>query len=820
MMLNNFSKESDGRKLIISIDDIDISLQRELFNAIFNDLKNKITPNVMIIVASSNHQIESSELINLANFDDNEVRKFVTANFGNVDQDIIYDIISKSQGYPASLAWLWHNYTQNEDIGQLLTRFSREGFIQELQKNFFDRLFLSLSKEEQYILKICAVLESPDTLLISELAGVDIGVADKILDNLSSRGILEIISSLPLFDGRTTNFYDMYTTFKSAMRSIYGSGREINERAVKFYSNSLFKNIYPNSLTLVGLMLEDYSNSLGFIKSQINPDQFVNLLNMQDAEQEAVICFVVINYYLARQGESAFGVIKSFAKTISIIADKIENQNLKSAWKHASEFILLFPDLIGNEDKKNKAIDHLNGIESSLTNESPGISKMSLMIIYKLFRGVLLAESLDKKGYLDLVLESYAASAGILSLDKVSKISLLVTMGDSSLQAGNYDFPILTLSQALEEFNSLTEKEKMEYRRRLEQKPLSFSLMDVKSSIEYDLGIANLLMYEAMLAKSSRLDDGYNEILRSSLDQAVKYLSSAKSDPIKGKFYNDAKSLFDQYGAIDKGLELIENERYEEALSFFDNQLKSNLDDEVAWNNKGITLEKMNRYTEALEAFDAAIRINSNDALYWYNKGRILVLLDKTSEALQPLDTAISLEENYREVWHLKGLILHELKQYREAINCYDKAIEIDPDNADNVNAYLDKAQTLDDLKIYDEELKCIEKAMEIDSGNADVWNAKAWFLAKTDKNNEALPIIEKALEISPNISSALDTKGFILANLGKYEEAIIYYDQAIELDSNNPDCWQRKGLALGKLGKEDEAKKCFDRAEQLRSEV
>jgi hypothetical protein len=68
----------------------------------------------MIIVSSSNHQIESSELVKLANFDDDQVKKLVISNLGNFDSDVIkrffnYQNSSRAEAYNASrLAFLLH----------------------------------------------------------------------------------------------------------------------------------------------------------------------------------------------------------------------------------------------------------------------------------------------------------------------------------------------------------------------------------------------------------------------------------------------------------------------------------------------------------------------------------------------------------------------------------------------------------------------------------------------------------------------------------------------------------------------------------------
>jgi Flp pilus assembly protein TadD len=51
------------------------------------------------------------------------------------------------------------------------------------------------------------------------------------------------------------------------------------------------------------------------------------------------------------------------------------------------------------------------------------------------------------------------------------------------------------------------------------------------------------------------------------------------------------------------------------------------------WNDKGIDLAEQGKYNEALQAFDKAIEINPKDAPTWNDKGDALRLLGRVDEA-------------------------------------------------------------------------------------------------------------------------------------------------------------------------------------------
>ncbi len=64
---------------------------------------------------------------------------------------------------------------------------------------------------------------------------------------------------------------------------------------------------------------------------------------------------------------------------------------------------------------------------------------------------------------------------------------------------------------------------------------------------------------------------------------------------------------------IKKGMELLENNNYEEALSYFDQALILESNDPDLWNKKGVALRSLGRYDEAIECFNRSLSIEARD---------------------------------------------------------------------------------------------------------------------------------------------------------------------------------------------------------------
>jgi hypothetical protein len=157
------------------------------------------------------------------------------------------------------------------------------------------------------------------------------------------------------------NFYIMYPMFRKSIKSIAHAQPEVNQKAIQYYVKSLLNNfLYSTPNSIVARMLAEYSNSRGTIGVSISPEPFFNSLEV-DPEKKLIIWHYIMVYYLTCSLTN--GKIKDFAIIVPIIAEKLENQNLRSAWKQTSEMILLFIDLINNKQIDDKQTDSVRAID-------------------------------------------------------------------------------------------------------------------------------------------------------------------------------------------------------------------------------------------------------------------------------------------------------------------------------------------------------------------------------------------------------------------------------------------------------------------------
>src|SRR6266699_836218 len=94
---------------------------------------------------------------------------------------------------------------------------------------------------------------------------------------------------------------------------------------------------------------------------------------------------------------------------------------------------------------------------------------------------------------------------------------------------------------------------------------------------------------------------------------------------------------------------------------------------------KVFTFYQPTRYEEGLTAYEQAIRLDPNDGLAWRMKGYTLCALRLYEEALAAYQQAISLDPTDVEAHIGKGNVLSNLKRYEEALPVYEQAIQLDP---------------------------------------------------------------------------------------------------------------------------------------------
>ena len=119
-------------------------------------------------------------------------------------------------------------------------------------------------------------------------------------------------------------------------------------------------------------------------------------------------------------------------------------------------------------------------------------------------------------------------------------------------------------------------------------------------------------------------------------------------------------------------------DEHKEAIEFYDKALKIVETSEI-YLNKGISLVELERYEDAVASYDkAAASIDANDSLIWYNRGVALTQMERYDDAILSYEKAIEISPGYADAWYNKGELLKHTGLEDEANVCFDKVKELE----------------------------------------------------------------------------------------------------------------------------------------------
>ena len=252
----------------------------------------------------------------------------------------------------------------------------------------------------------------------------------------------------------------------------------------------------------------------------------------------------------------------------------------------------------------------------------------------------------------------------------------------------------------------------------------------------------------------------------------------------------DTNSLAE--GLIERVSSLIEHEKYDFAITYFEFSEKIAIDNDIkeiarkhladAYLNRGLAYVEKGEFDRAIEDFDKAIGLNPEYADAYFNRGTAHSTLNQHEKAIENYNKAIELDPNLALAYSNRGLAYYSLNKHDEAIADYNEAIELDPNFA---LAYYNRGLAYYSLNKHDEAIADWNKAIELDPNLALAYNNRGAAYDSLKKYDEAIADYNEAIKLDPNLAMAYNNRGLTYYGLNRYDEAIADYNKAIEL---NPD--------------------------------
>lgn len=268
-------------------------------------------------------------------------------------------------------------------------------------------------------------------------------------------------------------------------------------------------------------------------------------------------------------------------------------------------------------------------------------------------------------------------------------------------------------------------------------------------------------------------------------------------------FNSFAQSTAKEY--YDKGIKLIDDKEYQDALNAFKSALAKDASYPDASYRAGWCCNELELYNDAVTYLEKARKINDKEAKTFFELGYAYENLSKNDDALVNYKKTLDLYPLYYDAAMKVGNIYYDKKDYQPALDYYLKYLK--SDDIDNFYYYR-AGWCCNDLEKYNDALTYLEQYTPDNAeDNAKKYEEIAYSYYSLEKNDDAIANYKKALEYSPDHGTSLRGLGNVYYDTEDYDEAQKYFEQAIQGDEeNSKNCYYKLGWIYNDKEQYDDA--------------
>jgi WD40 repeat protein/cytochrome c-type biogenesis protein CcmH/NrfG len=128
-----------------------------------------------------------------------------------------------------------------------------------------------------------------------------------------------------------------------------------------------------------------------------------------------------------------------------------------------------------------------------------------------------------------------------------------------------------------------------------------------------------------------------------------------------------------------KGIILHAQNKLDEAVAAFENQVRMDPDHKGAWYRKGNSLQKQGNLEETIRAFQKHIEVSPDHADAWSMLGDLLTTQEHIEEAIAAYRKLVEIQPEYKDAWYKLGKAYYDQGSWDEAIEAFKKQLAIKP---------------------------------------------------------------------------------------------------------------------------------------------
>ncbi len=186
-----------------------------------------------------------------------------------------------------------------------------------------------------------------------------------------------------------------------------------------------------------------------------------------------------------------------------------------------------------------------------------------------------------------------------------------------------------------------------------------------------------------------------------------------------------------------------------------------------------------NRYEEAILLLDEALKKDEKNPEIYFTKANCFINLGKFKEAVEELEKSVSIDESFTKSYEMLGDLYTQFRNAEKAVQNYQMAFDTD-DNPDNKLKYkMDIINILNIVKQQQDVYPHIEEAKKIAADNFDLQFLEAEYFNYIGDHKKAQTILDKLIPSVPEVpgnEKYFYEIGYAYHHLEQFEKADEYF--------------------------------------------
>lgn len=163
---------------------------------------------------------------------------------------------------------------------------------------------------------------------------------------------------------------------------------------------------------------------------------------------------------------------------------------------------------------------------------------------------------------------------------------------------------------------------------------------------------------------------------------------------------------------ISRGNAYATTGQYEKATQVYNEAIKLDPDDRVAYHNRGLAYMELGQLKAAVDDFSKVIELRPDMVEGYCNRGRTYGKLGEYKQSIEDLSKALQIDPDHQSAYCNRGASYAYMGQFKQALKDFNKAIELEPNDANN---YYNKACAYSLMKKPDEAIAVLQKSISLD---------------------------------------------------------------------------------------------------------